>query len=130
MHGRDEGDADVYDADWSSIAQRSTPDDPHPHGASWGDTPASPEVVALDDIPAAPAQPSPPWKDDAFVPVGLHNEGNKCYRNSMLQALMACDQFCNNVMQHDESIVSAIYSRSLFAQLKGVLLQASLGSPF
>ena len=98
MHGRDEGAAEVYDADWSSIAQRSTPDDPHPHGASWGDTPASPEVVALDEIPAAPAQPSPPWKDDAFVPVGLHNEGNKCYRNSTLQALMACDHFCNNVM--------------------------------
>ena len=130
MHGRDEVAADVYDADWSSLAQRSTPDDPHPDGASWGDTPASPEVVALHDLPAAAAQPSPPWKGDAFVPVGLHNEGNKCYRNSMLQALMACDRFCNNVMQHDESRVSAIYSRSLFAQLKGVLLQASLGSPF
>ena len=121
--------ADVYDTDWSSLAQRSTPDDPHPHGATWGDTPLSPAAEAsYDPVVAAPSTSS--WKGDAFVPVGLHNEGNKCYRNSMLQALMACDLFCRNIMEHDESTVSAIYSRSLFAQLKGVLLQACRGASF
>ena len=90
----------IYALDWSSLAQGSTPEDPHLYGASCGDTPPSPATQAPIDVSVLDTQMRPLWKGDAFVPVGLHNDGVKCYRNGILQALMACDQFCDHETCH------------------------------
>ena len=123
LDGDGEGAADVHATDRSSITRRFTPDGPHTVRI-WVIFHPVRLLSLLDDTPVAATQASSLWKGDAFVPVGLHNEGITCYRNSTFQALMACDQFCDNAMQHDESIVCVFCSRSSFAHLKGMFLQA------
>ena len=111
MDGDDADSAAVYDTDWSSLAQRSTPNDSHQYFASWGDAAPSPAALAPAEASVTDRQVCPLWKGDAFVPVGLHrHDRHKCYRNGMLQVLMTCDQFGNGITDHDESVISVFYS--------------------
>ena len=63
-------------------------------------------------------------------PVGFNNEGNKCYRNVLLQALLTLPRFVDEVLDHDVHTGTIVYSALAFQQVKRMIITVAQGQAF
>ena len=63
-------------------------------------------------------------------PVGFFNEGQKCYRNVVLQALLALPRFVDEVLDHDVQNGTIVYSPVAFQQFKNMIITVAQGQTF
>ena len=68
--------------------------------------------------------------DGPIRPVGFKNEGSKCYRNVLLQAMLTLPRFVDEVLDHDARTGTIVYSATAFQQFKAMVLKVALGKAF
>ena len=63
-------------------------------------------------------------------PVGFINQGDRCYRNVLLQAMLTLPRFTDEFLEHGVRAGTIVYSPTAYQQFKGMVLKVAQGQTF